>query len=191
MENSAAKELEKIDPPEEATSSQQTSSQATPNEDSQQEGTEKTNSSSPSSSSSPSKASNLGIYPGDLIVLQWDYMSAGLRSSTGDVDLTVKKGDKCIVVALCPNDWIRVYFNNELGVIPKSYVKIVKPSTREFLEALWDYTSLNLKFSTGDRDLSFKKKEIMLFVENCPNEWMKGMKKKKKIKIPLQLNQLF
>lgn len=43
----------------------------------------------------------------------------------------------------------------------------------EYFEALFDYSSTNTVMSTGDVDLSFHKNDLLKFLENRPNGWLK------------------
>lgn len=54
----------------------------------------------------------------------------------------------------------------------------------DFLEALYDYSSTNLVMSNGDKDLSFQKGDLMTFLENCPNDWLRVERKGVKGVIP-------
>lgn len=127
------------------------------------------------SSSNASDNGPINLQPGDLITFFWDYEAKGTIMSTGDIDLSFKKNDKALVIALCPNDWIRVEYNSQIGVVPKNYTKLFQHTTPEYVQALWDYEALHLKMSSGDTDLSFKKNDIMLFISTCPNEWIRGL----------------
>eukprot|EP01117_Protostelium_nocturnum_P009844 TRINITY_DN3510_c0_g1_i1.p1 TRINITY_DN3510_c0_g1~~TRINITY_DN3510_c0_g1_i1.p1 ORF type:complete len:948 (+),score=371.20 TRINITY_DN3510_c0_g1_i1:310-3153(+) len=54
----------------------------------------------------------------------WDYNSSGTTMSSGDVDISFKKGDIMRILETCPNSWLKVQHlsTGEVGVIPSSYV---------------------------------------------------------------------
>ena len=77
------------------------------------------------------------ISKGSIAVALWDYAPKSLRMSTGDIALSMKKGDKMTVVDICPNDWLKVSLNNSIGVVPRPYLNIIStptPSQPTFLQ---------------------------------------------------------
>jgi uncharacterized protein YgiM (DUF1202 family) len=113
-----------------------------------------------------------------FVLARWDYVAKGIKMSSGDVDLSFKKGQRMKVLAICPNEWLRVEFNENTGVIPKPYVKSEsstssgKVEQESFVEALWSYTATGSRMSTGDLDISFPKGAIMQVLQRYPNDWI-------------------
>jgi hypothetical protein len=55
----------------------------------------------------------------------YDYETTDTTMSTGDKDLSFKKGDLFKLVGPCPRDWLKVELDGSVGVIPADYVKVV------------------------------------------------------------------
>lgn len=120
--------------------------------------------------------------PGKWVVAKFEYKASGVPMSTGDVDLSFGKGDTMRVVEVCPNNWLKVDKDGIMGVIPSPYVKLHPgpPPSREILsdkgtamEALWSYRASGMSMSSGDVDLSFQKKDRMILLDRCPNDWLR------------------
>lgn len=58
------------------------------------------------------------LQPGDQLEALWNRESDGLVMSTGDADLSFKKGDVMVFIQSCPNNWVRVELQGKVGVVP-------------------------------------------------------------------------
>jgi len=135
------------------------------------------------------------LIEGTTIVGKWDYQARNVIMSNGDPELSFKRGQQMKLLKVLSSDWLRVEMvdesNTMLGVVPKSYIASSRnslervPSTdappppvniennENLLEGKFDYTSNGIVMSNGDKDLSFRKYDKMLLVEQCPNQWVK------------------
>jgi hypothetical protein len=54
----------------------------------------------------------MSVTKGSVMTSMWDYVpKSNLTMSSGDIALPMKKGDKVIVIELCPNEWLKVNLN--------------------------------------------------------------------------------
>eukprot|EP01114_Cavostelium_apophysatum_P013054 TRINITY_DN3081_c0_g1_i1.p1 TRINITY_DN3081_c0_g1~~TRINITY_DN3081_c0_g1_i1.p1 ORF type:complete len:372 (-),score=119.70 TRINITY_DN3081_c0_g1_i1:110-1225(-) len=101
--------------------------------------------------------------------VRYAYASKGVPMTTGEMDLTVQKGEILLVITDLKNGWYRAKSDDEIGLVPENYIKHV-----ELMESQYAKANSIFKLSSGEKDLTFDKGKRFILVENCPNGWSRA-----------------